>query len=124
MMNNLWYFLVILFNNHKIHSLVWNSFLQNMKMMSSNNNNIKSTIKTIDNSMLPNWDILKSSVYSTNTGIKLQSELELREKGEGLPHTNAKIRLFNTKEEPRVTYFRDSAAWCPYCQKVSINSII
>eukprot|EP01035_Chromulina_nebulosa_P050513 gene50513-68695_t len=44
----------------------------------------------------------------------------LRSIGEGLPHTDAKIRLFGTKGEPRVTLYRDTAAWCPYCQKVWI----
>ena len=44
----------------------------------------------------------------------------LRTQGEGLPHTDAMIRLFGSKDEPRVTFFRDSAAWCPYCQKVWI----
>jgi glutathione S-transferase len=37
-----------------------------------------------------------------------------------LPHTDAKLRLFGTTGEPRVLYYRDTAAWCPYCQKVWI----
>ena len=32
----------------------------------------------------------------------------------------ASIRLFDAPDgtEPRVTFFRDHAAWCPYCHKV------
>mmetsp|Transcript_943 Transcript_943/g.2114 ORF Transcript_943/g.2114 Transcript_943/m.2114 type:complete len:274 (-) Transcript_943:754-1575(-) len=28
------------------------------------------------------------------------------------------LRSFGSKEEPRVTLYRDNSAWCPYCQKV------
>ncbi|CAM9851444.1 unnamed protein product, partial [Sphacelaria rigidula] len=38
--------------------------------------------------------------------------------GAGPPHTDAKLRLFGTEGEPRVVFYRDTAAWCPYCQKV------
>lgn len=32
----------------------------------------------------------------------------------------ANMRLFGTDTEPRVLVYRDSAAWCPYCQKLWI----
>ncbi|CAN0530534.1 unnamed protein product, partial [Scytosiphon promiscuus] len=38
--------------------------------------------------------------------------------GAGPPHTDAKLRLFGSTGEPRVIFYRDTAAWCPYCQKV------
>lgn len=46
-------------------------------------------------------------------------EVELRARGRGSPHRTSKLRLFDAKEsqEPRVVFYRDSAAWCPYCQK-------
>lgn len=50
----------------------------------------------------------------------MEAEIELREAGAGTPHTDAKRRLFGTTDEPRVLYYRDTAAWCPYCQKVWI----
>jgi glutathione S-transferase len=34
-----------------------------------------------------------------------------------------KVRLYdesNKEEDIRVTFYRDSASWCPYCQKVSV----
>ena len=71
-------------------------------------------------SQLPAWEDLSSLAKSTMTGQRMESETIQREKGEGLAHQDAKIRLFGSKGEPRVTYYRDTAAWCPYCQKVWI----
>lgn len=48
----------------------------------------------------------------------LEAEAEWS-RGAGPAHTDAKLRLFGQKEEDvRVTFYRDTAAWCPYCQKV------
>lgn len=66
------------------------------------------------------WDDLGKLAKSTTTGQRMEAELVLRDKGEGPSHQDAKIRLFGTVAEPRVTYYRDTAAWCPYCQKVWI----
>lgn len=30
----------------------------------------------------------------------------------------ALLRLFGTDSTPRVKFYRDHAAWCPYCQRV------
>ena len=86
------------------------------------NNMRENSASIFDNelSVIPDWDILLETVLKTETGNRLQSEKDLREKGEGLAHTDAKLRLFGTKEEPRVILYRDTAAWCPYCQKVWI----
>ena len=72
----------------------------------------------MDSSQLPTWEYLQNLANETTYGQFYHQQLALREKGEGLPHTDAKIRLFGSTEEPRVTLFRDTAAWCPYCQKV------
>lgn len=68
----------------------------------------------------PSWKALREQVLVTSTGQRLQQESIDREKGIGIPHTNAKFRLFDAKQESeiRVTLYRDQAAWCPYCQKV------
>ena len=44
----------------------------------------------------------------------------LRNSGRGPASAKALLRLFDAPDgtEPRVTLYRDSAAWCPYCQKV------
>ena len=66
----------------------------------------------------PSWADLKSKALETPFGIQRAKDEELWAVGLGPPHTDAKLRLFGTNEEPRITLFRDSAAWCPYCQKV------
>jgi glutathione S-transferase len=77
-------------------------------------------IPIIQSQLLPSWGELSTLSKNTATGAYIATEENLRELGEGSPHTDAKLRLFGTKGEPRVTYFRDTAAWCPYCQKVWI----
>ena len=57
------------------------------------------------------WDALDDISQMNPTSAKLNEEARLRNLGEGPPHTDSKIRLFGTTEEPRVTYYRDSAAW-------------
>lgn len=66
------------------------------------------------------WDALTEAAASTSTGKQLSENLELRAKGLGPAHTDAQLRLFDAKSEDdvRVTLYRDTAAWCPYCQKV------
>lgn len=67
----------------------------------------------------PSWETLRSAAHATPTGARLLSELSDRERGDGPAHTDAKLRLFGASPESvRVTLYRDTAAWCPYCQKV------
>ena len=99
-----------------VASFNWNS------LFSKANNNIQRSItsdmSSITASNIPDWDVLKDKVLTTPTGQFLFEQEQLRAVGEGLPHTDAKLRLFGTTAEPRVTLYRDTAAWCPYCQKV------
>ena len=74
----------------------------------------------ISSASIPTWDDISSRARSTDTGKRMEADSALREKGDGTPHTDAKRRMFGTTEEPRVLYYRDTAAWCPYCQKVWI----
>ena len=76
--------------------------------------------KVLTTNSLPAWGDLEQRSRTTPYGSDWLREEDLRALGEGLPHTNAKIRLFGTTGEPRITFFRDTAAWCPYCQKVWI----
>ena len=45
---------------------------------------------------------------------------ELRKAGRGPTSSKAELRLFDAPDgyEPRLTLYRDTASWCPYCQKV------
>lgn len=66
------------------------------------------------------WDSLLTEAKGSSQGLKIDEEDMSRANGGGLPHTDAKLRLFGSLNAPRLTFFRDSAAWCPYCQKVWI----
>lgn len=68
----------------------------------------------------PSWQALKTEALATPTGARLKLEDEERAVGRGPPHRASKLRLFGaaSAEEVRVTLYRDSAAWCPYCQKL------
>ena len=67
----------------------------------------------------PTWEQLKTLSHQTATGqALLQAEAD-RAAGAGPTHTDATLRLFGKSEEDvRLTLYRDTAAWCPYCQKV------
>lgn len=105
----------------QVRGLVWNN-LFNMKQKSLSS----AVLITIDARQLPSWTDLQSKAHQTSTGQKMRHEQELRAEGRGSPHTNAKVRLFNssfsssTGPPPPLTFYRDTAAWCPYCQKVWI----
>ncbi|CAM9246881.1 unnamed protein product [Ascophyllum nodosum] len=67
----------------------------------------------------PSWETLEALLQERQT----QEETEVkavRERGYGPTSALANLRLFDAPEgtEPRVTLYRDHAAWCPYCEKV------
>mmetsp|Transcript_10749 Transcript_10749/g.18090 ORF Transcript_10749/g.18090 Transcript_10749/m.18090 type:complete len:420 (+) Transcript_10749:34-1293(+) len=115
MMHSFFYFAIFL---EAIYALNWGKQISNAfrkpSMLSST-----PAVKTIKNS-LPSWEELKVMSLSTATGTKLKDARNLNAMGSGPPHTDAEVRLFGTTGEPRVVYYRDTAAWCPYCQKVWI----
>lgn len=63
----------------------------------------------------PSWDALAARVAERKTELGMPLEVDL-ENGPTNPH--ALIRRFGTTAEPRVLFYRDHAAWCPYCQKI------
>ena len=66
------------------------------------------------------WDALAEKLIEEQTVEERSFREELRT-GK-LQSNNAKcdLRLFDAPEgtEPRVTFYRDTASWCPYCHKV------
>lgn len=111
-----WFFILLL---NVVQSLNWNNLFSSFKVRQSPNSQI--VMSNILNKVeTPSWDELKTSILTTSTGQFIANEEKLRQSGEGLPHTDAKLRLFGSTKEPRLTFYRDTAAWCPYCQKVWI----
>ena len=60
---------------------------------------------------VPGWDVLHQKVLDTSNGKSLDNQLIIRNSGIGLAHTDSKLRSFGTAEDPRVTFYRDTAAW-------------
>ncbi|KAL7523761.1 hypothetical protein ACHAXR_001594, partial [Thalassiosira sp. AJA248-18] len=68
------------------------------------------------------WDEIRSTLRSKQTDEERNFRSNLG-KGYGKPSPLHKLRLFdesNDEKDVRVTLYRDSASWCPYCQKVWI----
>lgn len=67
---------------------------------------------------LTDWKQLLEEAKATDAGRQLARDDKDRQEGL-MPHTDAKVRYFgDSREKPRITLYRDTAAWCPYCQKV------
>ncbi|CAE8588865.1 unnamed protein product [Polarella glacialis] len=64
------------------------------------------------------WEALSEDLKERPEGRRLlAAEKDIKEGT--IPHTDAKVRYFSeSREKPRVVLYRDTAAWCPYCQKV------
>ena len=69
----------------------------------------------------PSWEEIRTKLSEKQTPEEREFRNNLP-KGIGVGSPLHKLRLFdesNREEDVRVTLFRDSASWCPYCQKVS-----
>lgn len=68
-------------------------------------------------SLSVSWEVVRSTLESVQTPEERQFR-ELLKTGRGPPSPLHKIRLYddsNSEEDVRVTFYRDSASWCPYC---------
>ncbi|KAK9789005.1 hypothetical protein WJX73_000362 [Symbiochloris irregularis] len=63
----------------------------------------------------PSWSSLQSSLESQRQSLQLPAAVDL-ENGPTTAH--ALKRTFGSQQPPRLKLYRDSAAWCPYCEKV------
>lgn len=81
---------------------------------------LTSQTETILASERLNLSAVRSSLESKQTAEEREFRSNLQ-KGYGIASPLHKLRLFdesNKEEDVRVTLYRDSASWCPYCQKV------
>eukprot|EP00979_Chaetoceros_neogracilis_P001997 scaffold361_cov265-Chaetoceros_neogracile.AAC.7 len=58
---------------------------------------------------IPSWNDLKDSSAAQPIGAALNDEVEVRKSGKGSAHASNKLRLFDAKEQPKITLYRDSA---------------
>jgi len=67
----------------------------------------------------PSWGALAERLAAAET-VEEAGAAALVAAGRGPPTAGAALRLFDAPDgyEPRVTLYRDSASWCPYCQKI------
>ncbi|KAG7347774.1 glutathione S-transferase [Nitzschia inconspicua] len=81
------------------------------------NENAEAALKAIST---PSWMELRNSLESQQTFEEKAFRQNLA-KGYGVASPLHKARLYNEsnkEEDIAVTFYRDSASWCPYCQKV------
>lgn len=78
------------------------------------------TDRVLSSHNVGSWDEIRSTLRAKQTPEEQNFRSNLS-KGYGKPSPMHKLRLFdesNDENDVRVTLFRDSASWCPYCQKV------
>jgi glutathione S-transferase len=76
----------------------------------------------LENMNIPSWESVRAQLEQQQTAEEQQFRSNLS-KGYGVGSPLHKVRLFdesNQEDDIRVTFYRDSASWCPYCQKVWI----
>ena len=68
----------------------------------------------------PSWKQLRNTLEAASTPKELAFRAELESGRLSRACAAATRRLFDLPEdeEPRLTLYRDTAAWCPYCEKV------
>ena len=67
------------------------------------------------------WEDIRQELESKMASDDERNFRSNLEKGYGVGSPLHKVRLFdesNKEQDIRVTFYRDSASWCPYCQKV------
>eukprot|EP01031_Cornospumella_fuschlensis_P026502 gene26502-32026_t len=71
----------------------------------------------VDNAL--SWLDLEK-ILASKESAEEKDNFALQQVGRGSTSSLAKIRLFDAEDgfDPEITLYRDSAAWCPYCEKV------
>lgn len=67
----------------------------------------------------PSWSELDGKLRGVEP-VTERSDFDSKKSGRGGSNHKSNLRLFDAPEDfnPKVTLYRDAAAWCPYCEKV------
>ena len=111
-----------LFATNPFKSIWSNIQQQGMSTISSDSIGRLQTLtdQVLSSHSIGSWGDIRNQLQSkqTNEELKFRDNLD---KGYGKGSPLHKLRLFdesNKEEDVRVTLYRDSASWCPYCHKV------
>jgi len=98
------------------------SLTQNMKGATKLDLNAFTTFEKSLQKPPPSWDIL-SKMLQNQQSSKEQSFRALLENGtihSGLSSNSIRINPQHPNPNVKITFYKDTASWCPYCQKVWI----
>ena len=117
-----------LFATNPFKSIWSNIQQQGMSTMSSDSIGELQTLtdQVLSSHSIGSWDDIRSQLQSKQTNDELKFRDNLA-KGYGKASPLHKLRLYdesNKEEDVRVTLYRDSASWCPYCHKVRYLGIL
>lgn len=78
-----------------------------------------SNSKLIFTDSAPSWEELDQYIRRMEPATE-RSAFDSIQTGRGVTNHKANIRLFDAPDgyKPEITLYRDTAGWCPYCQKV------
>ncbi|KAL3797119.1 hypothetical protein HJC23_000457 [Cyclotella cryptica] len=109
-----------LFDTNPLRSLFQNFQSRGMSTSLSSQQLSRLTSLTAALAEPSSWEEIRAALTSQQTPQEREFRSNLP-KGVGVGSPLHTLRLFdeeNDEEDVRVTLFRDSASWCPYCQKV------
>jgi glutathione S-transferase len=100
----------------------FSSFIGDMasSLMGKTVSSLPQVDKSLANIDVPSWEDIRFQLESLQTDEERSFRQNI-ENGHGIGSPMHKMRLYdetNTEKDIRVTFYRDSASWCPYCQKV------
>jgi glutathione S-transferase len=93
---------------------------KNSMLMMKKNPKFDQQLETLN---VPSWDKIRTLLEEQQTPEERLFRTNLPN-GYGVGSPFHKVRLYNEQnkvEDVRVVFYRDSASWCPYCQKVWIT---
>jgi glutathione S-transferase len=116
-----------LFSSSSDNKNTFNPFKSLMGKSANKNTAAEKALSSLSPSSLPDWESIRKQLENqmeTDEERNFRSNLAKGYGVAGSPlHKNRLYDESNKEEDIRVTFYRDSASWCPYCQKVSVQFV-